>query len=105
MARRRPKTCPKTRSHRMGWTARVTSSVQSRRSLRASTSAMASVWSTNAAGGDGRSAEPLRGATGASDVTVVASLVQRSAGEVDEDVLERGALTHALLKHGGRARR
>src|SRR5215207_10284083 len=93
----RAKTPPKSTSHRMGWTARVTSSVESCRSLRTSSSAIASVLTKKPLTLDNRSvpaaaygsAEAPRRTSSSRSLTVAASRVERVPGVVDEDVAER----------------
>src|SRR5262245_18883897 len=80
-------TCPKISNHRTGWTARVTSSLGSWRTLRSSISAMDQVSSRNRRSGPG-SAHALGCAAGASDVTPRASCLDVMAGVGREHVVQ-----------------
>src|SRR5437667_4488987 len=84
----RPNTCPNTSSHSMGWTARVSNSTGSWRSLRASASTTVSVWLTKST--NGFALTETAGRTARSDSIPVASpFVDFAPGEMDEHVLER----------------
>src|SRR5436309_9664638 len=84
----RPNTCPNTSSHSMGWTARVSNSRGSCRSLRASASTTVSVWLTKST--NAFALTETAGRTARSDSIPVASpIVDFAPGEMDEHVLER----------------
>src|SRR5436309_5325092 len=86
--RMRPNTCPNTSSHSMGWTARVSNSTGSWRSLRASASTTVSVWLTKST--NGFALTETAGRTARSDSIPVASpFVDFAPGEMNEHVLER----------------
>src|ERR1035437_8390819 len=91
-------TCPKTRSHSSGWTARVSSSVGSWRSLRSSPSVIVQASRTKRTGAIG-SAQAAGRSARSGDVTVLTSflagLAQSRAGEMGEGVIE--ALARACL--------
>src|SRR6185437_14324157 len=104
---------PKISSHSAGWMARVYSSVRSCRSLRSSTQhsvimRLASWRSPTrplgaAPGPAGGSAQAARGAPGATDVTDASPrgvLVQRSAGEMPEHVVQGRVQAQARLQAG-----
>src|SRR3989442_15193760 len=85
----RPKTCPKTSSHSMGWTARVSNSSGSWRSFRASASTTVSVWLTKST--NGFALPETAGRTARSESIPVASpLVDFASGEMDKHVFECG---------------
>src|SRR5512147_1237032 len=108
IARIRVKVWPKISSHRAGWTARVYSSVRSWRSFcsstahRAATRTGSSRQPARGRGGLSSSWEPsadtVRGAAGASDIAETSSavVVEAAAGDVAEDVLQRGQAVRAL---------
>src|SRR3989449_7278096 len=84
----RPKTCPNTSSHSMGWTARVSNSSGSWRSLRASASSTVSVWLTKST--NGFALAETAGCTARSEsIPVRSSFIDFASGEMDEHVLER----------------
>src|SRR5439155_25069939 len=83
----RPNTCPNTSSHSMGWTARVSNSRGSCRSLRASASTTVSVWLTKST--NEFALTETAGRTASSDsIPVSAAFVNFAPGEMDEHVLE-----------------
>src|ERR1039457_6861959 len=94
----REKTCPKMSSQSAGCRARVTSSVKSWRSLRSSNSVMTNVFSTKpvkgwinvAVMGVGL-AKALGGSAFGGNVAEAAAGIERCAGIVDEDVIQRVA--------------
>src|SRR2546428_3961496 len=95
----RPKTCPNTSSHSMGWTARVSNSSGSWRSLRASASTTVSVWLTKST--NGFASPETAGRTARSEsIPVASSFVDFAPGEMDEHVLECGAAADRFPQRG-----
>src|ERR1019366_3141347 len=96
MAPPRENTCPKISSQSAGWRARVMSSVKSWRSLRNSNSAITNVfsmkpvkgWMKVAVIGFGLTKALGRGAFGRDGTEVVAG-IQRAAGIMDENIIQR----------------
>src|SRR5664279_5053546 len=94
----REKTCPKMSSHSAGWSARVTSSVKSWRSLRNSNSVMTKVfsmkpvkgWMKVAVMGLGLAQALGRNAFGGYAAEGTAG-IQSAAAVVDEDLIQRAA--------------
>src|ERR1039458_10687706 len=98
IARLRETPCPKRSSHSAGWRARVTSSVKSWRSLRSSNSVMTNVFSMKPVKGwisvavmVVGLAKALGGSAFGGNVAKAAAGIQRCAGIVDEDVIQRVA--------------
>src|ERR1035438_8739621 len=98
MAPLRAKTCPKMSSQSAGGRARVTSSVKSWRSLRSSNSVMTNVFSMKPVKGwisvavmVVGLAKALGGSAFGGNVAEAAAGIQRCAGIVDEDVIQRVA--------------
>src|ERR1035441_2742001 len=108
----RENTCPKMSSHSAGWRARVTSSVKSWRSLRNSNSVMTNVFSTKpvkgwinvAVMGVGLAKALGRSAFGGNVAEATAG-IERRAGIVDEDVIQRVAGAQRGLEFLGGAKR
>src|ERR1017187_1660383 len=108
----RENTCPKMSSHSAGWSARVTSSVKSWRSLRSSNSVMTNVfsmepvkgWINVAVMGVGLAKALGRSAFGG-NVAEAAAGIGRRAGIVDEDVIQRVAGAQRGLEFLGGAKR
>src|SRR6478735_2862603 len=107
MARMRLKVVPKMTSQRIGWMARVSSSVRSWRSFCSSTRQNVPTRETSSRGPVRltRSAEAARGSTSCPDTAQPSLLLtlERVAGVVAEDVLEGGALTRRGLEVVGSA--
>src|SRR5882724_3365536 len=108
MARERPSTWPKTTSQRVGWTARLNSSVGSRRSFCSSAWATARACPAQARGPAIRatsavSTEAMGGAADAAGIPVPSSRLDGKAGEMDEHVVERRAGSQGGLELGGGA--
>src|SRR4051812_35566630 len=101
MTRERPSTWPKTTSQRVGWMARLASSVGSRRSFCNSASATARAWPAQATG-PAESPEAARGAADAAGIPVPLRRRDLGAGPMDEHVLERrlGAERRLELRGG-----
>src|ERR1022692_4717819 len=108
----RENTCPKMSSHSAGWRARVTSSVKSWRSLRSSNSVMTNVFSMKpvkgrinvAVMGVGL-AKALFGSAFGGNVAEAAAGIERRAGIVYEDVIQRVASAQRGLEFLGGAKR
>src|ERR1035441_4253147 len=108
----RENTCPKMSSQSAGWRARVTSAVKSWRSLRNSNSVMTNVFSmkpvkgwTNVAVMGVGLAKALGRSSFGGNVAETAAGIERRAGIVDEDVIQRVAGAQRGLEFLGGAER